>query len=60
MDDLLAALALVFVIEGVLPFVSPRSWRQAMSQAVSMDDRGLRLMGLLSMLVGCLVLYLVR
>lgn len=60
MDDLLAALALVFVIEGVLPFVSPRSWRQAMSQAVSMDDRGLRLMGLLSMLVGCLALYLVR
>lgn len=60
MDDLLAALALVFVIEGVLPFVSPRSWRRAMSQAVSMDDRGLRLMGLLSMLVGCLVLYLVR
>lgn len=60
MDDLLAALALVFVIEGVLPFVSPRSWREAMSQAVRMDDRALRLMGLLSMLAGCLALYLVR
>lgn len=60
MDDLLAALALVFVIEGVLPFVSPRSWREAMSQALRMDDRALRLMGLLSMLAGCLALYLVR
>ncbi len=59
-EDFFAALALVLVIEGLLPFLSPASWREMMSQAANLSDRGLRIMGLLSMLFGVLVLYLVR
>lgn len=59
-DNLLPALALVLVIEGMLPFLSPRSWREAMSQAAQLPDNVLRFLGLASMLVGLFLLYLVR
>lgn len=58
-EHLLPALALVFVIEGILPFLSPRSWREAMSQAGKLPDSALRIMGLGSMLVGVIMLYFV-
>ena len=59
-DDLVRAIALVLVIEGILPFLSPNSWRQAMIQAVRLSDRALRSVGFASMLIGVLVLYLIR
>lgn len=55
--DLLIALCLVLIIEGILPFLSPRSWRQMASQIAQLDDRSLRVMGLFSMLVGLALLY---
>jgi uncharacterized protein YjeT (DUF2065 family) len=58
--DLGAALALVLVIEGILPFVSPRRFREMLRLAGEMDDRALRSSGLLSMLAGLVVLFLVR
>jgi hypothetical protein len=58
--DLGAALCLVLVIEGLLPFLSPRSWRGLMGQLLQTDDRSLRLAGLCSMVLGALLLYLVR
>ncbi|MEN8176875.1 MAG: DUF2065 domain-containing protein [Pseudomonadota bacterium] len=58
--DLLAAFALVLVIEGILPFASPRGARSAFEAASRMDDRILRLVGLTSMLAGLLLLYLVK
>jgi uncharacterized protein YjeT (DUF2065 family) len=54
------AMALVFIIEGVLPFVSPARWRNAIAQVVQLEDRVLRLFGLGSMVFGLLVLYLVN
>ena len=60
MDELLVALALVLVIEGILPFLSPGSMRKYMSQMSQMDDRTLRITGLLSMIVGVIMLYLVK
>ncbi|HEC29088.1 MAG TPA: DUF2065 domain-containing protein [Gammaproteobacteria bacterium] len=60
MDKFLAALALVMVIEGVLPFLSPGTMRNYMAQMVQMDDRTLRITGLVSMLVGLGLLYLVK
>lgn len=60
MDEFLAALALVMVIEGVLPFLSPGAMRKYMLQMLQMDDRTLRITGLVSMLVGLGLLYLVR
>ena len=54
------AMALVFVIEGILPFISPARWRNAIAQVAQLDDRVLRLFGLGSMVFGLLVLYLVN
>jgi uncharacterized protein YjeT (DUF2065 family) len=59
-DDLLAALALVMVIEGIVPFVSPHSLRRMLERVSRIDDRTLRLTGLASMICGVIVLYLVR
>lgn len=57
-DDLFKALALVLVIEGIMPFVSPHGWRQTMQQASQLPDNVLRTIGLASMLFGVLLLYL--
>ena len=53
-------LALVFVIEGILPFVAPQRWRDMVRQVAELDDRSLRMFGLFSMLTGLGLLYLVR
>ena len=58
--DLLVAIALLLVIEGVLPFLSPRSVRQLLLQMAEMDDRVLRLTGLASMILGVILLYMLR
>ncbi|MGD9000608.1 MAG: DUF2065 domain-containing protein [Granulosicoccaceae bacterium] len=58
--DLLAAIALVLVIEGIMPFLSPDGWRRMMLSVSQLDDRALRLAGLISMLAGAGLLYLLR
>lgn len=59
-SDLAAALCLVLVIEGLLPFLSPGTWRGLMVQVARSSDAGLRVAGLASMLLGAGLLYLVR
>ena len=59
-DDLLAALALVLVIEGIVPFVSPAAMRKMLETVSQIDDRTLRMTGLVSMICGVILLYLVR
>ena len=54
------AVALVFIIEGMLPFISPHRWRNMLAMANQMEDRVIRNIGLGSMLFGVLVLYLVH
>ena len=48
------ALALVLVIEGLLPMVSPRSWRQAFAQALKLSDGQIRFFGLSLFILGAL------
>lgn len=60
MSDFLTAVALMLVIEGVLPFLSPAGIRAVMLQMARMDDRSLRLTGLVSMISGVILLYLVK
>jgi uncharacterized protein YjeT (DUF2065 family) len=55
-----AAVALVFIIEGMIPFVSPGRWRNMLTLAEQMDDRVIRNFGLGSMLFGLAILYLVN
>lgn len=57
---LLTAIALVFVLEGLLPFLAPRSWRRAMQQIIIQPDKTLRTFGLISMLIGLSLLYLLH
>ena len=47
-----SALGLLFVFEGILPFLSPMFWRRFMQQMYVQNDRVLRVMGLMSMLAG--------
>jgi len=59
-QELLTALALLLVIEGLLPFASPGNFRDMLRLASQMDDKALRYSGLFSMVAGLLMLYLVR
>ena len=59
-SDLLAAFALYLVIEGLLPFASPRTWRQSLSLIAQMEDNQLRAFGLAIVIVGLVLLFLVR
>jgi uncharacterized protein len=59
-QDLLSAVALMLVIEGILPFISPAIMRQVFATMANMDNRRLRLSGLLSMAFGVILLYMVR
>jgi uncharacterized protein YjeT (DUF2065 family) len=59
-NDLFAALALVLVIEGILPFLNPASYKNTMMQLTQLPDRTLRMIGFGSMLAGLVFLYLVR
>jgi len=58
--ELLTAVALVLVIEGLLPFLSPGTFRSAMRTVLSRNDNTLRIIGLSSMIVGVLLLTIVR
>ena len=51
-EDLGRALALALVIEGLLPFAAPAFWRQLMLRLSTLDDRELRMVGLMSMIAG--------
>jgi len=58
-QDLLTALALMLVIEGILPFLNPAGMRRTLLMVTQMDDSVLRWVGLSSMLLGLLLLYFV-
>ncbi len=58
--EILIACCLLLVVEGLLPFISPARWRQMISQVAQLDDRSLRIMGLVSMVLGISLLYLIN
>ncbi len=58
--EILTACALVLVIEGILPFVGPNRYKQLVAQIVRLSDNHLRTFGLLSMIAGILLLFIVR
>lgn len=57
-DLLLAACALMLVLEGLLPFFSPAGWRRLFEQATRLSDGQIRFLGLSSMLLGVVLLLL--
>ena len=59
-DDLLRALALVLVIEGLMPFAFPGRWRQILLRMASLDDKQMRTASLIAMVAGIVLLQLVQ
>ena len=59
-STLLTAIALMLVIEGLMPFLVPNLWRETFRRLTEMSDGQIRFIGLTSMLAGLLLLYLVR
>ena len=57
-DIVFAALALMLVIEGILPFTAPKLWRETFRKLVEMSDGQIRFAGFTSMMVGLVILYL--
>jgi uncharacterized protein len=60
LSDLLAALGLFFVLEGIAPFLNPQGVKRAFARLLQVHDRELRFAGLGSMLIGIIILFFVR
>ena len=58
-DILISALALMLVIEGILPFTAPKLWRETFVRLTQMSDGQIRFAGLASMATGLILLFLV-
>ena len=58
--DLLAGFAFYLILEGLLPFASPRSWRRGLSAMSELNDSQLRGFGLAVVIVGLVLLLVVR
>jgi uncharacterized protein YjeT (DUF2065 family) len=54
--NLLAALGLMLIVEGLMPMVSPPGWREAMRRIASLRDGQIRFMGLAAILAGVALL----
>jgi hypothetical protein len=59
-DSLWAAFALVLVVEGLLPLLAPRLWRESFAKLVTLSDGQLRFIGLVSIAIGLAALWLAR
>ncbi|QKT04700.1 DUF2065 domain-containing protein [Ectothiorhodospiraceae bacterium 2226] len=59
-QELLIALALLLVLEGVMPFLSPAGFRRTLMQMASIPESALRWAGLASMLLGAFLIYALR
>lgn len=57
MSYFLTALGLLLVLEGILPFLSPNAWRRTILLLASQKDGFLRKLGISSMLIGLLLVY---
>jgi uncharacterized protein YjeT (DUF2065 family) len=60
LQNLLAAIALLLIIEGIMPFLNPGGSRRAMQMISQLNDGTLRFAGLTAMVLGCLLLYFVN
>lgn len=60
MQDFFAAFALLLVLEGIIPFLSPQLMRTILMQILQMNDRELRTSALVSMVSGLLLIVWIR
>lgn len=58
-ETFLIAVALMLILEGMLPFLSPQTWREAFRKLIEINDNQIRFIGLTSMLMGLILLLIV-
>ena len=58
-ENFLIAIALMLILEGVFPFLSPKAWRETFKKLTEIDDGQIRFVGLSSMLIGLALLLIV-
>lgn len=58
-ETFLIAVALMLILEGMLPFLSPQTWREAFRKLIEINDNQIRFIGLTSMLIGLMLLLIV-
>ena len=58
--NLFLAFALMLVLEGLLPFLAPGSWRETFRRLTQLTDGQIRFLGLVSMLIGLILLLVFR
>ncbi len=59
-ETLLIAFALMLILEGIMPFIAPGTWRETFQRMVQLSDGQIRFVGLTSMLVGLILLMLFK
>lgn len=59
-QDLLTAVALLLILEGLMPGIAPSAWIKVMRDASKLGTKGIRIAGIISMLSGALLLQLVN
>lgn len=59
-QELGIAFSMLLVIEGIIPFLYPQRWKNMVQSLAKIDNLSMRVMGLVSMLLGTALLYLVR
>lgn len=59
-ENFLSAIALMLILEGMLPFLSPQTWREAFRKLIEINDNQIRFIGLTSMLIGLMILLFVN
>ena len=57
---LLLAFGLMLVLEGILPLLAPKAWRETFQRMIALKDGQLRFVGLISMLIGLLLILIVH
>lgn len=60
LNTLLAALGLMLILEGLLPFIAPQAWRETFKRMIELKDGQLRFVGIISIIGGLLLILLSR
>ncbi len=59
-ENILLAFALMLVLEGIVPFLAPKAWRETFRRLIQLSDGQIRFIGLTSMLIGLILLMIFR
>lgn len=60
MTTLLTAFALMLVLEGLLPFIAPKFWRETFRRVTELADGQIRFLGISSIVVGVVLLFFLK